>query len=307
MAIAKTVDVFTPIVDDPYTQGKIAACNSTSDIYAMGLLDVIGVLVIMGIPMNLPIEAAREMLRGFQDFCRDNETSIIGGHTILNPVPIIGGSVTGIGKEEDVLMKSGAKPNSTLILTKPLGNQTAMALSRVTDEYLDMLDLDKSEITRIVDFAVELMTLSNRKALLVLRELEDELGIKIANSMTDVTGFGILGHSQEMAEQSGVNIIIDALPIIKGTDELASMFGHALMTGKGAETAGGLLISVDSKYADDLIKKLHDNDSYAFKVGKVVEIGISDENSNTDNKTNQSNDIKQGKAQLSDDFNVINV
>lgn len=288
LAIVKTVDVFTPIVDDPYLQGKIAACNSISDVYAMGILDVIGVLVILGIPEALPIPMAKELLKGFQDFCRENETTIIGGHTILNPWPLIGGSVTGIGKKEDILTKAGAKEWDVLILTKPLGTQTAMALSRVTEEFEDLLDIEKSEKEYTINKAIELMTTSNRKALLVLRKLEEELNEKIANAMTDVTGFGLLGHSNEMAEQSNVEIEINRLPLIRNTGRLSSMFGHPLLKGTGAETAGGLLIAVKKQHKDALIKELQKNQCYAFEVGAVKKSGV-------------------GKAYLRDNVEILEV
>ncbi len=288
MAVVKTVDVFTPIVDDPYLQGRIAACNSTSDVYAMGVLDVIGVLVIMGIPESLPIEVSRDMLKGFQDFCRENETTIVGGHTILNPWPLIGGAVSGVGKKEDILTKSCAKEGDILILTKPLGTQTAMALSRVGPEFDDLLDIEKSEKNKIISKAIELMTSSNRKPLLSLRELEEEIGEKIAHAMTDITGFGILGHGNEMAKQSSVEIEINALPVIKGTCELAPLFGHVLLKGYGAETAGGLFISTKQEYAQDLIEKLHKNGCYAFEVGRVKKSGV-------------------GKAYLSKDVKILEI
>ncbi|EHP84151.1 selenide, water dikinase [Methanotorris formicicus Mc-S-70] len=270
LVIAKTVDVFTPIVDDPYLQGRVAACNSTSDIYAMGLLDIVGVLVILGIPENLPIDTAKEMLRGFQDFCRENDTSIIGGHTIMNPWPLIGGAVTGVGREEDVLTKAGAKIGDILILTKPLGTQTAMALSRVPKDFRGMLGVSEDEEEYIVNKAIELMTTSNRTALISLRNVEEKVGEKIANALTDVTGFGILGHANEMAENSGVVIEINKLPTIKKTPELSKMFGHPLLEGYGAETAGGLLISVKERYKEELIDELMKNNCYAFEVGEVV-------------------------------------
>ncbi|ENN96590.1 selenophosphate synthetase [Methanocaldococcus villosus KIN24-T80] len=266
--IAKTVDVFTPIVDDPYIQGKIAACNSTSDIYAMGFLDIIGVLCIIGFPEKFPIEISKEMLRGFQDFCRENKTSIVGGHTIINPWPLIGGAVTGVGKEEELLTKAGAKEGDLLILTKPLGTQTAMALSRVPDEFKEFIGLSEEEIKEIIDKAIELMTTSNRYALMALRKAEERVGDRIANALTDVTGFGILGHSNEIAKFSKKLIEIKALPCIKKTPELSKMFGHPLLEGYGAETAGGLLISAKKEYKDDLIDEL-EKVGYAFEVGEV--------------------------------------
>lgn len=240
----------------------------------MGVSEIIGALVILGIPPELPTNIAREMLKGFQDFCRDNDTTIIGGHTILNPWPLIGGSITGVGSPDDILTKAGARPGNTLILTKPLGNQTAMALSRVTEEFEDLIDLSPEEKEYIINKAIELMTTSNRDALLVLREVEKEIGKKIAYAMTDITGFGILGHTKEMAEQSNVEIEISMLPAIKGTPELASLFGHALCIGYGAETAGGLLISVEEECAEKLIQKLTENNIYAFNVGKVLKNGV---------------------------------
>ncbi len=288
LVIAKTVDVFTPIVDDPYIQGKIAACNSTSDIYAMGLLDIIGVLVILGIPEKLPIDIVKKMLNGFQDFCRENNTTIVGGHTIMNPWPLIGGAVTGVGKEEEVLTKSGAEEGDVLILTKPLGTQTAMALSRIPDDYKELIGIDEEEMNYIINKAIELMTTSNRYALKSLRNAEKKVGDKIANALTDITGFGLLGHSNEMAKNSNVLIEIDLLPCIKRTPELSKMFGHALLDGYGAETAGGLLISAKSDYKDDLIEELRKNKVYAFEVGKVVKKG-------------------EGRAILSKDVKIVEV
>jgi selenide,water dikinase len=240
----------------------------------MGVSEIIGALVILGIPPELPINTAKEILRGFQDFCRENDTTIIGGHTILNPWPLIGGAITGVGNPEDILAKAGAEKGDILILTKPLGNQTAMALSRVTEDFNDLIGMTFEEKNNVIKNAIKLMTTSNRNALLVLRELEEEIGEKIANSMTDITGFGILGHANEMAEQSNVEIEISTLPVIKGTKDLASLFGHALCKGYGAETSGGLLISVKEEYSKKLIEKLTKNGIYAFNVGKVLKNGV---------------------------------
>ncbi len=288
MAIVKTVDVFTPIVDDPYIQGKIAACNSLSDVYAMGILDVIGALVILAIPEKLPIDISKKMLKGFQDFCRENDTTIVGGHTIMNPWPLIGGAITGVGNKEDILTKGGAKEGDVLILTKPLGTQTAMALSRVDDEYRDLLDINDEDIEYIVNTAIKLMTTSNRNALMTLRELENEVGKKVVHGMTDITGFGILGHSNEMAKSSKVDIEIHTLPIIKKTGYLSKLFGHALLNGYGAETAGGLLMSVDKEHSDELLEKLHKNKIYGFNIGNVKKFSV-------------------GKAYLSKDVKIIEV
>ena len=254
----------------------------------MGLLDIVGVLTIVGIPEKLPIETVREMLKGFQDFCRENKTTIVGGHTILNPWPLIGGAVTGVGREEEVLTKARAEEGDILILTKPLGTQTAMALSRIPEEFKDLIDVDEEEKEYIINKAIELMTTSNRYGLLALRKAEGRVGDKVANALTDITGFGILGHSNEMAKNSNVLIEINLLPCIKKTPELSRMFGHALLDGYGAETAGGLLISVKKEYKDELIDELEKLKCYAFEVGRVVKKG-------------------EGKAVLSKDVKVIEI
>jgi len=254
----------------------------------MGLLDIVGVLAIVGIPEKLPIQIVREMLKGFQDFCRENKTSIVGGHTILNPWPLIGGAVTGVGREEEVLTKSGAKEGDILILTKPLGTQTAMALSRIPEEFKDLINITEEEEKYIIDKAIEIMTTSNRYGLMALRKAEERVGDKIANALTDITGFGILGHSNEMAKNSNVLIEINSLPCIKKTPELSRLFGHALLDGYGAETAGGLLISAKKEYKDDLIDELEKAKCYAFEVGRVVKKG-------------------EGKAILSKDVEIVEV
>lgn len=248
----------------------------------MGFLDVVGVLAIVGIPEKMPIQMAKDMLKGFQDFCREDKTSIVGGHTILNPWPLIGGAVTGVGREEELLTKKGANVGDVLILTKPLGTQPAMALSRVPEEFRDMLNISKEEAEYIINKAIELMTTSNRKSLLALRKAEKKVGDKIANALTDVTGFGLLGHANDIAKFSGVDIEINLLPCIRGTPELSKNFGHPLLEGYSAETAGGLLISTKREYKDDLISEL-EKVVYAFEVGEVKRKG---------NKAYLSKDVK---------------
>ncbi len=248
----------------------------------MGLLDIIGVLAIVGIPEKMPLSMAKEMLRGFQDFCREVGTSIVGGHTILNPWPLIGGAVTGVGREEEILTKAGAKVGNVLILTKPLGTQSAMALSRVPKDFLDLINISEEEKEEIINKAIKLMTTPNKYSLEAIRKVERKVGDKVVNALTDVTGFGLLGSSDEIAKQSGVHIIIHTLPCIKRTPELSKMFGHALLEGRGAETAGGLLIVAKREYKDELIDELK-KVGYAFEVGEVISKG---------NKAEISKDLK---------------
>jgi selenide,water dikinase len=264
VALVLTVDFFTPIVDNPYTQGKIAACNCTNDIFAMGITNVTGVLAILGIPRQLNMEASRDMLRGFQDFCYDINTTIVGGHTIVNPWPIIGGSVTAVADPKEIIYNSGARPGDTLILTKPLGIQPAMAAARISDEFKEILDSTVSPdiVADSVSLAVEIMTTSNLKA----AEAVKEIGV---NALTDVTGFGLYGHARNIAEKSHVTIDINTIPVIRGTTQLSNLFGYGLEIGKSPETAGGLLISVSSDKKDDLIQALSQRNVPSYEIGTV--------------------------------------
>lgn len=264
IALILTVDFFTPIVDDPYTQGKIAACNCTNDIFAMGITNITGVLAILGLPRQLSMETSRNMLRGFQDFCHDLNTTVVGDHTIVNPWPIIGGSVTAVADPKKIIYNSGARPGDILILTKPLGIQPAMAATRISDEFKEILDSTVSPaiVANSVDLAVKIMTTSNLKA----AEAIQEIGV---NALTDVTGFGLYGHAGNIAEKSHVTIDIHTIPVIKGTTQLSNLFGYGLEIGKSPETAGDLLISVSLDKKDDLIQALSQRNVPSYEVGTV--------------------------------------
>jgi selenide,water dikinase len=121
IAILNTLDFFTPMVDEPEVQGRIAGSNVTSDIYTLGVTKIASVLTIMAYPENMPSELAVGMLKGFGDFCHEMNAPVVGGHTIRNPWPIIGGAATGIGDPKKIVYTKGAKPGDRLFLTKPLG------------------------------------------------------------------------------------------------------------------------------------------------------------------------------------------
>ena len=134
LAVLNTLDFFTPMVDEPEVQGRIAGSNVTSDIYCMAVTKIVSVLTIMAFPENMPSEIAVGMLKGFGDFCREMDAPVVGGHTIRNPWPIIGGAATGIGDPEKIVYTRGAKVGDTLFLTKPLGIAPAMAAYRMRKE-----------------------------------------------------------------------------------------------------------------------------------------------------------------------------
>ena len=130
LAVLNTLDFFTPMVDEPEIQGRIAGSNVTSDIYALAVTNIVSVLSIMAFPENMPDELAVGMLKGFGDFCREMGAPVVGGHTIRNPWPIIGGAATGISEIEKIIYTKGAQVGDRLFLTKPLGIAPAMAAYR---------------------------------------------------------------------------------------------------------------------------------------------------------------------------------
>lgn len=259
-----TTDFFTPIIDDPYVQGQIAACNTTNDVYAKGGLDIISVLVLMGVPEDMPLDITSAMLKGFCDFCKSIDAPVVGGQTIICPWPILGGAVTALADIEKVIPISRAKPGDALILTKPLGIQPIMEVLRLPDSGQDKMAelMPEEEISKSINFAIKLMTTTNRND----AEAMLEVGV---NAATDVTGFGILGHSQNMAEQSKVSIEIQTLPVIKWTPKIASVLRIPLLEGEGVETSGGLLISVPSPKVDQLLKTLRNMGSRGYEIGTV--------------------------------------
>lgn len=265
-----TTDFFTPIIDDPYIQGQIAACNSTNDVYAKGGFDIISVLVLMAIPEDMPQDIPVAMLKGFCDFCNSINAPVVGGQTIICPWPILGGAVTALGEIDRVVPISGAKTGDRLILTKPLGIQPIMEVLRLPDAGQNKMAelIPEKEISKSIDLAIELMTTTVRGA----AEAMLEVGV---NAATDVTGFGILGHTSNMAEQSKVSIEIHTLPVIKWTPKIAEVLRIPLLKGEGVETSGGLVISVPSQKVDELLNVLREKGCDGYEIG-VVKKGKSE-------------------------------
>jgi selenide, water dikinase len=278
MAMVLTVDFFTPIVDDPYDFGRVAATNSLSDVYAMGGRPVVA-LNIAGFPENsIPPEVLGEIIRGGADVARAAGVSIVGGHTVNDPEVKYGLSVVGLIDPRRVVRNSGAKPGDMLILTKALGTGVlATALKR---------GALSPELTRAL---VDSMTLLNREA--------SELMLRHdPHACTDITGYGLIGHGNEMAEGSDVTIVFHAssVPVLEGAREAVE---QGFLTGGGkatqrflagrvsiapsvgdtmtailhdAQTSGGLLIAVSPEHAAPLLAKLRKNHPQAAIVGECV-------------------------------------
>jgi selenide, water dikinase len=223
-ALIKTTDFFTPVVDDPWTYGAIAAVNSMSDVYAMGG-EVLFCLNIAGFPETLDLEVVARIFTGGAFKVREAGAAIAGGHTVTNPEPFYGLSVTGMIHPAQIMRKGGAQAGDRLFLTKPLGTgiiTTAAKLvgadegtaQRIVRKARGKIDLD----VRHLDAAVSSMMRLNRAAAQAARETH-------VRSATDITGFGLLGHASEMAVASnrlnGVGFRIRAgdLPTLPGVWE----------------------------------------------------------------------------------------
>jgi selenide,water dikinase len=265
LAVLNTLDFFTPMVDEPEIQGRIAGSNVTSDIYALAVTDIVSVLSIMAFPENMPDELAVGMLKGFGDFCREMDAPVVGGHTIRNPWPIIGGAATGISEIEKIVYTRGAQVGDRLFLTKPLGIAPAMAAYRLRkeEEGKELLkDVPEDLIDAAVNEAIEGMITSNKPVAEAMQKVS-------VHAATDVTGFGLKGHAANMAVFGKVDIVIDHLPVIRGTPALTEIFGYPLLQGEAKETAGGMLIAVAKEDADDFLSELDKRKVRHFEVGYV--------------------------------------
>jgi selenide,water dikinase len=254
------------MVDEAEIQGRIAGSNVTSDIYALAVTNIVSVLSIMGFPEDMPDELAVGMLKGFGDFCREMGAPVVGGHTIRNPWPIIGGAATGVGDPEKIVYTRGAKPGDQLFLTKPLGIAPAMAAYRLRkeEEGKELLkDVPDELVEAAITEAIDVMTSTNKPVAEAMQRVP-------VHAATDVTGFGLIGHAGNMAMLGKVDIVIDQLAVIRGTPILAELFGYPLLTGEAKETAGGMLIAVAKGDADDLLDELDKRKVRHFKVGYVI-------------------------------------
>ena len=226
-------------------------------------------LAIMGIPEDMPIKMAEDILRGINDLLSElGTTALTGGHTILNPWPIIGGVASGIAHPDQIVSHKNAQPKDIVLLTKPLGTQPAMAVYRglkdpsVAEQILGLMS--KEEAEEIVRKGIDIMTTTNKP-------VAEAMGAVKTNASTDVTGFGLLGHSQIIAESSNVDINIHTLPIIKGTLEVSELFGYGLEAGESAETAGGMILIASKDVKEDLESELEKRSVTHYEIGVVRE------------------------------------
>jgi len=266
VAVVENVDIFTPIHDDPIIQGKIVACNATNDLFAMGVTNILSLQAFLAYPEDLPEDIVVNVLKGMSDFMAGLGSKLSGGQTITNPCPVFGGIALGVTHPGNIVYSSGARPGDIAVLTKPLGIQSAMRSYRdLKDEKRESLlaEFDEPSLLKMQDCAVRIMTQSN----LEVAQAMNKVGVSAA---TDITGFGLLGHASNVSTLSGVDVVINQVPVIKGTLELAKFFGHNLSTGYGAETAGGMLAFMKPAKVDQFHEFLADKDLPCWTVGKAM-------------------------------------
>lgn len=277
-AVIETVDFFTPIVDDPYTFGQIAAANALSDIYAMGGKPIFA-LNIVCFPTCLPLSILGEILKGGADKVKEAGAVIAGGHSIDDKEPKYGLSVTGIVNPNRVLSNSSAKAGDVLILTKPLGIgviNTAVKAEIASSK-------NKEDVIKIMSY---------------LNKYASDMALKYnVNSCTDITGFGFLGHLYEMVSGSGVSaeVYYKNINVIEGAEDFARMGiipagayrNRNYLEGKiefkpateeykkdilfDPQTSGGLLLSLNEKDAEMFVDDLKSIDTPCSIVGRVLE------------------------------------
>jgi selenide,water dikinase len=270
LAIVVTTDFFTPIVDDAYDWGRIAATNALSDVYAMGGKPILALNLVAWPRQGLPFEALARVLDGGAAVARDAGCLIAGGHSIDDAEPKYGLAVVGAVHPDDVLTNAGAQPGDTLVLTKPIGlGVISTALKRDAATATD------------VDTAINVMTTLNAAA----AEAAQRVGVHAA---TDVTGFGLLGHLREMCVASKVSAALDAaaVPVIPGVRELlangmvagGTQRNHAFVAPdvdfgtvpeseqlllSDAQTSGGLLLAVGPSHTAALVAALEERGALA--------------------------------------------
>lgn len=283
-AVVSTTDFFMPIVDDPYDFGRIAAANALSDVYAMGGRPIMA-LAILGMPLGkIAPETVREILAGGASICAQAGIPVAGGHSIDAPEPIYGLAVTGLVHPARVKRNSGAKAGDVLILGKPLGIGVISAA------------LKSGQLGEAADQALYASLVETAARLNAVGQ--DLAAIRQVNAMTDVTGFGLLGHALEICRGSGLGaqLRFEAVPLLEGVAELArtpyrtgaatrnwASYGGEVTLAPGIaewqrdllcdpQTSGGLLVSVAPEAAEAVLGQFHKAGfSGAGIVGEMVE------------------------------------
>ncbi len=278
LALIQTLDFFTPIVDDPYWFGQIAAAHALSDIYAMGGVPKTAMNIVAFPIKQMDIGILRQILQGGIDKLKEAAVALIGGHSVEDPELKYGLSVTGFIHPREILIKSGLIPGDHLVLTKPLG--TGIINTAVKGGLAD---------PEVVEKVTRLMASLNRQAAEIMKRYT-------VHACTDITGFGLLGHMAEMASGSGCSILLKSscVPILPEAMEYAAIglvpggahknrkFREPMVVMDPAiddimrdilydpQTSGGLLICIKASDAASLISDLHKKQIVAADIGAIL-------------------------------------
>ena len=279
LALVQTLDFFTPIVDDPFDYGRIAALNSINDVWAMGGTPVTAMAITCFPKKGVDFSILKEIMRGGLSVLTENRVALVGGHSVDNEQIMFGYSVTGVIDPNKVATNAGARPGDAIILTKPIGTgviSTGIKFGKASDD--------------VISESIATMLTPGRYAAEAIAKFD-------VKGATDVTGFALLGHSWEMACASDVTIEIDSarVPLINGAVELAAAglltsgdktnreyVSHEVEIAAGVDpnlvklfydpqTAGGLLLAIASDKTNQLLTELRRNYPSAEIVGRVVE------------------------------------
>ena len=278
LALVQTLDFITPICDDPFDFGKIAACNSLSDVYAMGGKPITA-MNIVSFPLNkFSLDILNLILKGGLTIMKEGDVQLLGGHSVDDPELKYGLSVTGTIHPERIIRNNGIKPDDSLVLTKPLG--TGIIATALKGGVADK---------QITDRFIKSMSTLNKTA--------SEIMLKYnVNAATDITGFGLIGHILEMTEGNDMSVILDSnsIPILDGALEYASeglipggLYRNKNYAGSNCavsknvnqeradimfdpQTSGGLLISLPKNEAELMVKEMHSlGITHASIIGEV--------------------------------------
>mmetsp|Transcript_149810 Transcript_149810/g.480058 ORF Transcript_149810/g.480058 Transcript_149810/m.480058 type:complete len:327 (-) Transcript_149810:168-1148(-) len=281
LVTVSSTDFFSPISLDPYIQGRIAAANTLSDLYAAGCVDVASMLMILACSTKMPPAQRKivtdRMVKGFQDACTEAGVAVTGGQSVLNPWPILGGVAIATLPRSFLVASSGLHPGDVLVLTKPLGTQVAANLAEwmlEEDRWSEASVLiDEETAARAVRLAELSMASLNRGAARAMHALG-------AHGATDITGFGFMGHAEKLAavQVECVDLVLHTAPVLQGLLPLANGkmgVDFRLLNGLSAETSGGLLIAFESqevagRFLEEYSQDPGNPEHWGWVVGAVV-------------------------------------
>jgi len=278
LSLVQTTDFFYPLVDDPYMMGKIACANVISDLYAMGVTECDNMLMLLAVSQKMS-EKERDvvvplMMRGFRDSAEEAGTSVNGGQTVVNPWMTIGGVATTVCQPNEFIMPDNAVVGDVLVLTKPLGTQVAVNAY----QWLDQADkwnriklvVSEDDVRKAYQRAMFSMARLNRTAARLMHKYN-------AHGATDITGFGLVGHANNLAriQKNEVGFVIHNLPIIAKMAAVSKACGNmfGLLQGHSAETSGGLLIALPREQAAAFCKDIEKQEGYQAWIIGIVEKG----------------------------------